>query len=463
MYPKLVISLLVAALCVGQSLQQDNVALGKPTVQESTGWDGPSSLAVDGDTDGQYFVGAKCAHTHANPNTWWAVDLEAAYDIERVIIYNREDCCAERLHDVDVYITDYLPAEGDIPDPDAAGSVRCNTFVGPGTAGQVVNVVCGSVVRGQYVVVQINGGAATHLQLCEVEVIAAENVAVGGVASQSSQGWNGDPNRGVDGNTDPGYWGNSCTHTNKEVGAWWAVDLGADLAINQVNLYNRQDCCAERLHDVAIYTVDAGNDSPSLADATSVCGQYTGPAGAGEVVQVVCAGGTYGQKLVVQIVADDPEYLTLCEVAVYAAPGSAAAGQPTSQHSQGWNGDPGRGVDGNPDTNYWGNSCTHTNKVDNPWWAVDLGSSQPISRVTLVNRQDCCSERLHDVRVFTTSSLPAAGSSPDVVAECGTFAGPGGAGEWVNIDCASGLDGQYVVVQIQGNQYLTLCEVLVYN
>ena len=73
---------------------------------------------------------------------------------------------------MDVYITDYLPAEGDIPDPDSAGSVRCNTFVGPGTPRQVVNVVCSSVVRGQYVVVQINGGAATHLQLCEVEVIA---------------------------------------------------------------------------------------------------------------------------------------------------------------------------------------------------------------------------------------------------------------------------------------------------
>lgn len=39
----------------------------------------------------------------------------------------------------------------------------------------------------------------------------------------------------------------SVTHTNIEAKAWWQVDLGAIHEIGQVILYNRTDCCSERL------------------------------------------------------------------------------------------------------------------------------------------------------------------------------------------------------------------------
>jgi hypothetical protein len=79
---------------------------------------GPSSLAVEGITNGNY--GSKsCTHTDNQLNAWWAVDLQATYVIDKVcalsseqlpalgrvngtswqvVVYNRVDCCAERLN-----------------------------------------------------------------------------------------------------------------------------------------------------------------------------------------------------------------------------------------------------------------------------------------------------------------------------------------------------------------------------
>ncbi len=52
------------------------------------------------------------------------------------------------------------------------------------------------------------------------------------------------------------------------------------------------------------------------------------------------------------------------------------------------------------DTN--GSSFNHTNSQNNPWWEVDLGSSQNISSVRITNRGDCCANRLNnfDIRIF---------------------------------------------------------------
>ena len=53
-------------------------------------------------------------------------------------------------------------------------------------------------------------------------------------------------------------------------------------------------------------------------------------------------------------------------------------------------------VDGNSQTTFA--SCTHTQKdVDfqNPWWRVDLGQVERVNEVYIVNRGDCCGDRLN--------------------------------------------------------------------
>ena len=55
---------------------------------------------------------------------------------------------------------------------------------------------------------------------------------------------------------------------------------------------------------------------------------------------------------------------------------------------------PDRAVDGNTNPHISASSCTHTieNGDSNPWWAVDLESSQTVRTVTLYNREcsACC-------------------------------------------------------------------------
>ena len=70
-----------------------------------------------------------------------------------------------------------------------------------------------------------------------------------GTASQSSTCYKGYASRAIDGNYD-GQWNNgSVQHTCKETNGWWKVDLEANKlhTIAKVKIYNRSDCCKDRL------------------------------------------------------------------------------------------------------------------------------------------------------------------------------------------------------------------------
>ena len=67
-------------------------------------------------------------------------------------------------------------------------------------------------------------------------------------------------------------------------------------------------------------------------------------------------------------------------------------------------------VDGNSQTTF--RSCTHTPKdadFQNPWLRVDLGRVEPVNEVYIVNRGDCCGERLNpfEIRVGKTKLYEA--------------------------------------------------------
>ena len=81
--------------------------------------------------------------------------------------------------------------------------------------------------------------------------VRIENVALGGRATQSSQGWGGEPMRGIDGNTD-GQWSAGTTfHTNGS-NSWWEVDLLGIYRIDSIRLWNRMDCCRERFTNFTV-------------------------------------------------------------------------------------------------------------------------------------------------------------------------------------------------------------------
>jgi hypothetical protein len=56
--------------------------------------------------------------------------------------------------------------------------------------------------------------------------------------------------KAVDGNTNGSLESgsnHSVSSTNKEQGAWWQVDLGGTKLIQQIRIFNRTDCCKDRL------------------------------------------------------------------------------------------------------------------------------------------------------------------------------------------------------------------------
>lgn len=259
-----------------------NLALGKPASQSSTY--SPASLAVDGNRDGNYDHGS-VAHTNNDGDSWWQVDLQEVQSVGEVVISNRTDCCSERLHDFTVEVsTDGVTWEG---------------FPFAGVAGARAHVLIDRPARWVKI---INPGV---LNIAEVEVLRTRSLAHGKPTSQSSTTWGGDPARAVDGNTDGNYNRQSVTHTEDGLQEWWQVDLESIQAIGMVVLFNRTDCCDERLHD---FKLRVSNDEQNWFDIP-----FLGVAGP-EVVIPVNREGRFVR------VENGAGPLSLAEVQIYEAP-----------------------------------------------------------------------------------------------------------------------------------------------
>jgi hypothetical protein len=122
--------------------------------------------------------------------------------------------------------------------------------------------VPGAAVRGQFIRVE-SGDRHEYLHFAEVEVyVGGRNIAVGRPVKASSTMQPFTPDKAVDGRieytwgVDPSFWSSA----GNRGGEWWEVDLGAEVSIERVLLYNRSDCCQERLQG-AVLTVLAGDRS----------------------------------------------------------------------------------------------------------------------------------------------------------------------------------------------------------
>ena len=84
--------------------------IGYPVVlKASAGGGGNPRRAIDGNTNGIWGAGTT-THTNGAPS-WWEVDLQNTYDIGTVVLWNRLDCCSERLTNFTVSI---LAADGTV-------------------------------------------------------------------------------------------------------------------------------------------------------------------------------------------------------------------------------------------------------------------------------------------------------------------------------------------------------------
>ncbi|MFF7995849.1 alpha-L-fucosidase [Kitasatospora xanthocidica] len=161
-----------------------------------------------------------------------------------------------------------------------------------------------------------------------------------------------------------------------------------------------------------------------------------------------------------------PPAISTLALRLDSAGSNLALNKPASQsstHSAGF--DAGRAVDGNTDGNMFAGSVTHTSDTPldtNPWWQVDLGSSQYVSTVRLWNRTDCCSDRLRDFYVFT-SDTPFTSTDPNVTkAQAGVSSTYQATPVGENLTLPIGRTARYVRIQLVGsNRPLSLAEVQV--
>lgn len=143
------------------------------------------------------------------------------------------------------------------------------------------------------------------------------NLAQGKLASQSSDYVNNcNPVAGlaVDGNTNGNYNACSLSVTNSEAQPWWQVDLGAVSSISNIEIWNRTDCCSNRLSNFYVFVSDVPFQSTNLSTALTQVGvshYYTSGQAGTQTTITVNRSGRY-----VRIQLTGTDYLQLAEVKV---------------------------------------------------------------------------------------------------------------------------------------------------
>jgi Carbohydrate binding module (family 6)/F5/8 type C domain len=142
-----------------------NVALNKSATQSSTyvGAGGAvPSLAVDGNTSGAWSDGS-VTHTNGGNQEWWQVDFGASYSLQTINVWNRTDCCGDRLSNFYVLVSDNPFASTDLTATLNQSGVSNYYTAGQGGTPTTLNINR----TGRYVRVQLAGWGI--LSLAEVE------------------------------------------------------------------------------------------------------------------------------------------------------------------------------------------------------------------------------------------------------------------------------------------------------
>jgi len=141
-----------AAALAAAALVAEISLTSKPVSQSSTIQGAVASRAVDGNTGGEYKSNS-CTHTGGGP-TWWKVDLQAEMAVSSVKIFNRQDCCMDRLVGATVTV----------------GALPCGAPVT--SQAREIDIDCGSSpVHGSDVKIARSG----LLTLCEVKIFGTNS------------------------------------------------------------------------------------------------------------------------------------------------------------------------------------------------------------------------------------------------------------------------------------------------
>ncbi|XP_078496829.1 uncharacterized protein LOC144752871 [Lissotriton helveticus] len=279
------------------------------------------------------------------------------------------------------------------------------------------------------------------------------DVARWGVASQSSTlDDEAVASRAIDGDLRSEYTQGDCSSTEYSYSPWWRVDLQVTLPVTSVAITN-----------------PGGNESTRISGAEIHIGDWLGMSGLlntrcatiltlgpGETRSFNCDG--MAGRYVTVIIPSVYQYLTLCEVQVFAPPKpvvNVARRGVATQSSTYQNGIASRSIDGNLRNAFDHGFCSHTNNDYSSGWRVDLLDTYSIASVSITNRM-LGNTIIADM--YVGSSLESNGI---LNARCVqiNFSEQKGT---ISFNCG-GMAGRYVTISsATAYQYLVLCEVQVF-
>jgi hypothetical protein len=146
-----------------------------------------------------------------------------------------------------------------------------------------------------------------------ITILSGPNVLAGAKATQASPAYDeiyGSANHAIDGLVQCNWvWSgaNSLTHTNQITNPWWQADMGQNRNIKMIKVFNRDDCCSDRL---ANYQVRIGNNADIWLNPACP-GTFTGS----QTIECDLSGRYLGITL-----PGTNRILTLCEVQAFEVP-----------------------------------------------------------------------------------------------------------------------------------------------
>jgi hypothetical protein len=103
----------------GARIQSQGVA-----TQSSESSGGVPARAIDGNTNGSYFSNS-VTHTNAQNPAWWKVRFASPVPVNRIVVWNRTDCCQSRLNGATIRVFDQAGTQvftGSIPNATVASN-----------------------------------------------------------------------------------------------------------------------------------------------------------------------------------------------------------------------------------------------------------------------------------------------------------------------------------------------------
>jgi F5/8 type C domain len=385
-----------------------NLAVGRPATQSSTLYT-IAAAAVDGNRDG-IFGNGSVTHTSQTFQPWWQVDLGSVQNIGSIQLWNRTDCCSERLSNFYVLVSDTPFTSTDLMT--TLGQPGVSNYYTPGQVAIGTTITAGRT--GRYVRVQLAGTNA--LSLAEVEVMSAVNLATGKPATQSTTLYT-TAAVAVDGNTNGSFGAGSTTHTEFTPQPWWQVDLGNSQNLDAIRLWNRTDCCGDRLSNFYVLVSDqpfASTNLTATINQAGVSAYYTpGQAGVSHTINI----GRTGRYVRVQLAGTN--FLSLAEVQIFgsgkinvaqAVPGSTFPRAVASSTFHPTNYPASAVINGDRQARNWGagggwNDATE-NAFGSDWLQVNFAGAKTINAIEVFTLRDAFASNPSDptlTEIFNTA------------------------------------------------------------